>query len=110
MNKTPTKNRARVVIPSVLLVSIALAVLFFVLRPAPPSAAEGPQDRTFEVAIREGAMVPGEVAVDEGDLVNLRIDSEDSTDFHIHGYDVSAEARGVRRALVRRDDHWPFPD
>ena len=92
MNKTPTKNRARVVVPSVLLVSIVLVVLFFVLRPAPPSAAEGPQERTFEVEIREGAMVPGEVAVDEGDRVNLRIGSDGSTDLHIHGYDLSAEA------------------
>lgn len=91
MNKTPTNNRATVIVPSVLLVLIALVVLFFVLRPTPPSAAEGPQERTFEVEIREGAMVPGEVAVDEGDRVNLRISSEGSIDLHIHGYDLSAE-------------------
>lgn len=89
MNKNPTNNRAWVLIP---LVSIVLVVLFFVLRPAPPSAAEGPQGRTFEVAIEEGAMVPGEVAFDEGDRVNLRINSESPIEFHIHGYDLTAEA------------------
>lgn len=92
MNKAPTNNRATVIVPSVLLVLIALVVLFFVLRPTPPSAAGGPQERTFEVEIREGAMVPGEVIVDQGDRVNLRIRSGGSTHFHIHGYDLSAEA------------------
>ncbi len=83
--------RALILVPVLLLV---LVVLFFVLRPdspAPDSAADEPQEETFDLAIEEGAMTPDEITVDEGDQVNLRITSDSPTEFHLHGYDLFAE-------------------
>ncbi len=85
-------SRAFVLIPLVLLVLVGL---FFALRPdspTPDASAEGPQEETFELAIQEGAMTPDEIKVDEGDQVNLRMTSDSPIEFHLHGYDLSAEA------------------
>ncbi len=96
-------RRAMVIIPVLLLVLIAL---FFALRPnspttegsadtsessAPESAANGQQEKTFDLSIRDGVMSPDKVTVGEGEQVNLRITSDDPLDFHLHGYDLQKE-------------------
>ncbi len=77
---------------SIVIVSLALVVLvglFFVLRPDDP--AGGPQERSVEVSIEGGAMKPQEIAVGEGDEVELQISSEEAVEFHAHGYDLEEE-------------------
>ena len=96
-------RRAMILIPVVLLVLIAL---FFALRPDPPAtdpptSAGEPQEKTFDLAIREGAMTPEEISVDEGDEVRLRITSNDPLEFHLHGYDLEEEIEpGVPQELA----------
>jgi hypothetical protein len=83
-------NRALVLVPLLLLVLVGL---FFVLRPdSPPDApAEEPQERTFDLAIQEDALDPGEITVDEGDQVILLLTSDNPVEFHLHGYDLEEE-------------------
>jgi Sec-independent protein translocase protein TatA len=49
------------------------------------------QEKTFELAIQEGEMTPAKISVDEGDQVNLRVTSDSSIEFHLHGYGFFAE-------------------
>jgi TatA/E family protein of Tat protein translocase len=50
------------------------------------------QEKIFDLAIQEGAMTPDEITVDEGEQINLRVTSDSPIEFHLHGYDFSAEA------------------
>ncbi len=67
---------------------LVLAGLFFALRPSPAAA---PSEKTFDLMIEEGAMVPGEINVDKGDQVKLRMTSDSPVGFHLHGYDLEEE-------------------
>jgi hypothetical protein len=88
--------RALILIPVLVLVLVGL---FFVLRPdspAPSSAvsepnAEGSREKTFDIAIEEGVMIPDRLTVDEGDRVRFRITSDSSLELHLHGYDLGRE-------------------
>lgn len=75
------------------LVSVAaLGGLFFALRPAPEAGAgAGPAERSFEVRVTDGGMEPAEVAVAEGDRVELDVTTEDPVELHVHGYDLEEE-------------------
>ncbi len=85
------KVRAAVGRPLVLLLGAALILtgLFVVLRPNTP--ATGPQTREFDLKIRDGAIVPSEVTVAEGDRVVLRITTDSPLEVHVHGYDLEQE-------------------
>jgi Tat protein translocase TatB subunit len=48
-------------------------------------------EKTFDLEIQEGTMTPGEITVDEGDQVNLRMTSDRPIEFHLHGYNFSTE-------------------
>jgi plastocyanin len=111
--------RTLILVPILLLV---LVVLFFLLRPSSPApgsavspessapeaattskSAEGPQEKTFDLAIKEGAMTPDEVTVSEGDHVNLRITSDSPLEFHLHGYDLEKEVEAGEPAQLSFD-------
>lgn len=80
---------------SVPILLLVLVGLFFVLRPdssASVASAEGPQEKTFDLAIQASTMTPDEITVDEGDQVNLRVTSDSPIEIHLHGYDLYAEA------------------
>jgi hypothetical protein len=89
-----------------LLVLLALGVLFFALRPDPPSlggsgsgGAEAKAE-TFEVSIEGGAMTLEEIAVSEGDRVTLRLTSEEPVEVHLHGYDLEKEVAPGEKATL----------
>jgi Cupredoxin-like domain len=80
--------------------SLILLGLFIIMRPDPPasnsapergSAAYGWSKVTFDLAVREGAMTPDEVEVEEGDHLRLRLTSEEPLQVHIHDYDLQRE-------------------
>jgi FtsP/CotA-like multicopper oxidase with cupredoxin domain len=75
-----------------LVVLLALGGLFLALRPGPAEpndpGADGPRERAFALAIKDGAMDPAEIEVREGDRVTLRVTSEKPTEVHLHGYDL----------------------
>jgi FtsP/CotA-like multicopper oxidase with cupredoxin domain len=73
----------------VLVTVLALGGLFVALRPDP--SAEGPRERTVELAIEGDAMTPAQVTVGEGDRVNLRITADRPVELHLHGYDLEKE-------------------
>ena len=74
---------------AIVVLVLVLGGLFFLLRPDPPEG--GPQDRTFDVSIKDGEMSPEEVSVNQGDTVTLRVSTDGPTEFHVHGYDVEQE-------------------
>jgi Cupredoxin-like domain len=80
--------RAAIVI---LVVVIILGGLFFLLRPDIPEG--GPQDRVFDVSIKDGEMSPEEISVHQGDTVTLRVSTDEPTELHVHGYDVEQQIK-----------------
>jgi plastocyanin len=50
-----------------------------------PEAVEIPVDVTGE------AMDPGTIRVKQGDMVTLKINAEESGEFHLHGYDIEQD-------------------
>ena len=78
----------------VLVLVLALGGLFFLLRPEAPEG--GPQDRTFDVAIKDGEMSPEEISVNQGDTVTLRVSTDEPTELHVHGYEVEQEVEPGR--------------
>ena len=49
------------------------------------------QEKTFDLAIKEGTMTPGEITVDEGDEVTLWVTSDNPVRFRLNGYYLSAK-------------------
>ncbi len=88
-----------------LVVLLALAGLFFALRPGP--AADGPSERTFALSIENGAMDPGEIEVREGDRVTLRLTSDKPTEVHLHGYDLEEEVSPGEAATLSFEADLP---
>jgi hypothetical protein len=94
---------SRIMIRSLVLLLFAFFVLlglFIVMRPDPPASISAPEPGsaaydwskvTFDLAVREGAMTPDEVEVEEGDHLRLRLTSEEPLQVHIHGYDLQRE-------------------
>ena|ERR687898_604669 len=94
---------SRIMIRSLVLLPITFLILlglFIVMRPDPPASNFAPEPGsaaynwskvTFDLAVREGAMTPDEVEVEEGDHLTLRLTSEEPLEVHIHGYDLQRE-------------------
>ncbi|MBA2712188.1 MAG: cupredoxin domain-containing protein [Rubrobacteraceae bacterium] len=83
----------------ILVAVLVLGGLFFVLRPDTPEGAS--QDRTFDVSIEGGGMIPAEISVNENDDVTLRLSSDKPMEIHLHGYDVEREVEPGETAEVR---------
>ena len=104
-------RRALILVPILLLVLVGL---FFLLRPNSPApepssgtstseSTEGPQEKTFDLAIKGGTMTPNEINVGEGDRVRLRITSDEPLEFHLHGYDLAKEVEAGEPAELPFD-------
>ena len=87
--------RALVVILMSLLVLVGL---FLVLRPEQPAGQ--PRALSFDLRIRDGAMNPDQITLDEDDRVTLRVTADRPTEFHLHGYDVKREVEPGEMAEV----------
>jgi hypothetical protein len=87
--------RAAIVI---LVVVLMLGGLFFLLRPA--ISEGGPQDRVFDVSIKDGEMSPEEISVHQGDTVTLRVSTDEPTELHVHGYGVEREIKADGKAEI----------
>jgi len=82
----------------IVLILLGLGGLYFALRPTTsgdaastePSADEA-RERIYEVKIKDGAMSPAEISVEEGDQVTLRWTSNIPVEIHLHGYDLEEE-------------------
>jgi len=83
----------------VLVVALVLGGLFFLLRP--DAQRGGPQNRTFDVSIKGGEMRPGEISVHKDDTVTLRVDTDEPTELHLHGYDVEQEVQPGQEAKLQ---------
>ena len=93
-----------------MLVAILVLVgLFFVLRPG-PSGGEA-QKRSMEVEISDGAMIPGEISVGQGDRVTLNLTADRPVELHVHGYDLEKEVEPgeATRVYFRADQTGRFP-
>jgi len=84
----------------IVLILLGLGGLFFALRPAPntsddatstESSADEAQERVYDVEIKDGAMSPAEISVEEADQVTLRWTSDTPVEVHLHGYDLEEE-------------------
>ena len=47
-----------------------------------------PEAVEIPVSVAGEAMDPGTIRVKQGDMVTLKIDAEESGEFHLHGYDI----------------------
>jgi len=83
---------------AIVVLVLVLGGLFFLLRPDTPEG--GPQDRTFDVFIKDGEMSPEEVSVNQGDTVTLRVSADEPTELHVHGYDVGQEVEPGAEAEI----------
>ena len=81
-----------------LVVVLVLGGLFFLLRPDTPD--DGPQDRDFDVSIKDGEMSSEEISVNQGDTVTLRVNADEPTELHVHGYDVEQEVEPGTEAEI----------
>lgn len=68
---------------------LVLGGLFLLLRPDPPDTS--PEERSFDLEIRDNGMSPEEVSVREGDRVTLNFTAERPVEIHVHGYDLEEE-------------------
>jgi hypothetical protein len=82
----------------VLVLVLALGGLFFLLLPDTPVG--GPQDRRFDVSIEDGEMSPGEISVDRGDTVTLRVVADEPAELHVHGHHVEQQVRPGKMAEI----------
>lgn len=82
----------------VLVLVPVLGGLFFLLRPDTPDG--GPKDRRFDVSIEDGEMSPGEISVDRGDTVTLRVVADEPAELHVHGYHVEQQVRPGKMAEI----------
>jgi len=55
---------------------------------------EVPQERTFELEIREGSLVQEEpvLRVKQNDTVTIVVTADEHIGFHLHGYDIEQDA------------------
>ena len=83
----------------VLVVGLVLGGLFFLLRP--DAQKGGPQNKTFDVSIKGGEMKPEEISVHKDDTVTLRVDTDEPTELHLHGYDVEQEVEPGQEAKLQ---------
>ncbi len=53
----------------------------------------GPQERTFELEIREGSLVQEEsvLQVKQDDIVTIVVTADEPLEFHLHGYDIELD-------------------
>ena len=82
----------------VVLALLLLAGLFLTLRPDPDTQA---QSHTFDVNIQGDTMTPPELKVREGDVVIMRITTDDPVELHVHGYDITQEVEPGEPTEVR---------
>ena len=88
---------------------LALAGLFFALRPDRPAAA--PTERAFDVRVTGSGMDPENLSAREDDRVVLSVAASRPTKLHVHGYDLEREvAPGSETTLsFRADQTGRFP-
>lgn len=74
--------------------------LFFALRPAPTTSgdsasteppADEARERIYEMKIKDGAMSPAEISVEEGEQVTLWWTSDIRVEVHLRRYDLEEE-------------------
>lgn len=95
------------------------ALLLSAVAGASPAGAQSPAQRTFDLAIVNGAVAPGQrvLKVEKGDAVRLRFASDSAGEVHLHGYRLEArlvpgapgEIAFVSHATGRFPLHW-HPD
>ena len=79
---TKTISNIRVLLTTMVAAS---AILTAACGGSAPEAVEIPVNVTGE------AMDPGTIRVKQGDMVTLKIDTEESGEFHLHGYDIEQD-------------------
>lgn len=52
---------------------------------------DGPEELDILVKLEHGSLTPGTIQVKQGDMVTLKIEAEESGEFHLHGYDIEMD-------------------
>ena len=50
-----------------------------------------PEELDFPVKMENGSLNPATIQVKQGDMVTLKIDTEEAGEFHLHGYDIEMD-------------------
>lgn len=51
----------------------------------------GPEQLTIPIKLEHGSLSPGTIQVKQGDTLTLKIETEESGELHLHGYDIEME-------------------
>ena len=87
------------------LVKLIILLAGFALAMPPIMTACGggsPQERTFELEIREGSLVQEEsvLQVKQDDMVTIVVTADEHIVFHLHGYDIEQNAEPGKPATL----------
>lgn len=50
-----------------------------------------PEELDIPVKVENGSLTPATIQVKQGDMVTLKIDTEEAGEFHLHGYDIEMD-------------------
>lgn len=69
---------------------------------AKPTTIPKHQEKVFVLTVKNGVLVSGEKAlsVTQGDMVTIKITSDEAEEFHLHGYDESIELEKNKEAKL----------
>ena len=68
---------------------LVLGAIFLALIAA--CGGSDPEELDFPVKMENGSLNPATIQVKQGDMVTLKIDTEEAGQFHLHGYDIEMD-------------------
>ena len=69
--------------------SLVMAAILFTLIAA--CGGSDPEELEIPIKLENGSLTPATIQVKQGDMVTLKIDTEEAGEFHLHGYDIEMD-------------------
>ena len=69
--------------------TLVLGAIFLALIAA--CGGSDPEELDIPVKMENGSLSPATIQVKQGDMVTLKIDTEEAGEFHLHGYDIEMD-------------------
>lgn len=81
--------------------SLAFLFAIFMMAAAVSCSSSEPEDKNFRITVRDGEPSGGvqTLEVKEGDTVILRYETNETANFHLHGYDIETEVEAGRQRI-----------
>ena len=69
--------------------SLVMAAILLTLIAA--CGGSDPEELEIPIKLENGSLTPATIQVKQGDMVTLKIDTEEAGEFHLHGYDIEMD-------------------